>query len=393
VQPNPVKLGPLLRARPAKVGQTLFIAIDGHGGSGKSTLATHLSSRLRASVIRTDDFAAWNNPLDWWPLVIRNVFRPIQDGVKTLSYDRSRWWEHHRPEPVVDRPVTSVMILEGVSSCRKEFRDYISLSIFVDTPRAVCLQRGVERDRVTGKTDEELVRIWEEWFGEEDRYLQRHQPKAYADVVVDGTRPFDQQIDVDLEAQPTGSRPPLTEEQIRAAHVGEVKPLHGRVMIVDYDPQWAELFEREAVRIRSAFAERALQIEHVGSTSVPGLPAKPIIDIVLAVTDSADETAYVGALAASGYRLQIREPDWYEHRMFKGPDTDINLHTFSAGCPEIDRMLIFRNWLRVSPTDRQLYTRTKLDLAQREWTFGQNYADAKSAVIDGILARARRDRS
>jgi uridine kinase len=134
VQPNPVKLGPLLRARPAKVGQTLFIAIDGHGGSGKSTLATHLSSRVRASVIRTDDFAAWNNPLDWWPLVIRNVFRPIQDGVKTLSYDRSRWWEHHRPEPVVDQPVTSVMILEGVSSCRKELRDYISLSIFVDTP-------------------------------------------------------------------------------------------------------------------------------------------------------------------------------------------------------------------------------------------------------------------
>ena len=111
------------------------------------------------------------------------------------------------------------------------------------------------------------------------------------------------------------------------------------------------------------------------------------------MTDSADETAYLPALAVSGYRLHVREGDWYEHRMFKGPDTDINLHTFSAGCPEIDRMLMFRDWLRVNPADRQLYVRTKLALAQREWTFVQNYADAKSAVIDGIIARARHDRS
>jgi GrpB-like predicted nucleotidyltransferase (UPF0157 family) len=79
--------------------------------------------------------------------------------------------------------------------------------------------------------------------------------------------------------------------------------------------------------------------------------------------------------------------------MFKGPDTDINLHTFSAGCPEIDRMLMFRDWLRANPADRQLYARTKLTLAQREWTFVQNYADAKTAVIDAIIARAGHDRS
>src|SRR5918996_1690928 len=188
---------------------------------------------------------------------------------------------------------------------------------------------------------------------------------------------FNQFLHLDLETQHTGSRRPLTEEQIRAAHVGGVKPLGRRILIVDYDPQWAELFEREAARIRSVLADRALRIEHVGSTSVPGLPAKPIIDLVLVVTDSADEMAYVPALAATRYRLHVREPDWYEHRMFKGPDTDINLHTFSAGCPEIDRMLMFRDWLRVSPTDRQLYAQAKSDLAQREWTFVQNYADAK----------------
>ena len=79
--------------------------------------------------------------------------------------------------------------------------------------------------------------------------------------------------------------------------------------------------------------------------------------------------------------------------MFKGPDTDINLHTFSAGCPEIDRMLMFRDWLRVNAADRQLYARTKLALAEREWTFAQNYADAKSEVIAGIIARARQHTS
>jgi GrpB-like predicted nucleotidyltransferase (UPF0157 family)/GNAT superfamily N-acetyltransferase len=203
---------------------------------------------------------------------------------------------------------------------------------------------------------------------------------------------FNRFLHLDLE-EPTDTRRPMTEEQIRAAHLREVKSLDGRVVIVDYDPQWAELFEREAARIRGVLAGRALRIEHVGSTSVPGLPAKPVIDIVLVVTDSADETAYVSALAAAGYRLHVREADWYEHRMFKGPDTDINVHTFSAGCPEIDRMLTFRDWLRAKPTDRQLYGRTKIDLAQKGWTFVQNYADAKSAVIDGIMARVRHDRS
>ncbi len=170
-------------------------------------------------------------------------------------------------------------------------------------------------------------------------------------------------------------------------------PLSGRILLVDYDPRWADLFEREAARIRAVLAREALRIEHVGSTSVPGLPAKPIVDVVLVVTDSADEGTYLPALASAGYRLHVREPHWHEHRMFKGPDTDINLHTFSAGCPEVDRMLLFRDWLRGNPADRQLYARTKSVLAQKEWRFVQNYADAKSAVIDDIMTRARQQRS
>jgi GrpB-like predicted nucleotidyltransferase (UPF0157 family) len=151
------------------------------------------------------------------------------------------------------------------------------------------------------------------------------------------------------------------------------------------------LYEREERRIRAALGNRAVLIEHAGSTSVPGLAAKPKIDIVLAVPDTADEAAYVPALEGAGYVLRIREPEWYEHRLFKGPDTDINLHVFSVGCEEIERMLRFRDHLRTNEADRQLYERTKRDLAQRDWQYSQHYADAKTAVVQEILARALGD--
>jgi GrpB-like predicted nucleotidyltransferase (UPF0157 family) len=191
------------------------------------------------------------------------------------------------------------------------------------------------------------------------------------------------------EAQPLDNRTPRTEEEIRAYTIGKLKPLSSRILIVDYDPHWPKLFVREANRIRSVLGSRVLRIEHAGSTSVPGLAAKPIIDLLLAVANSAKEDAYAPALDAAGYVLQIREPDWYEHRMFKGPDTEINLHVFSSGCPEIDRMLMFRDWLRSNAADRDLYARTKLALAQKEWRYVQNYADAKTVIIDEILARVR----
>ena len=186
----------------------------------------------------------------------------------------------------------------------------------------------------------------------------------------------------------TDRYPPQTEGQIRAHTVGELKPLSDRIQIVDYGPQWPGLFEREAERLRTVLGDRALRIEHTGSTSVPGLAAKPIIDIVLVVDDSADEAAYVPALQAADYLLRIRETDWYEHRMFKGPDTDINLHVFSSGCPEIDRMLMLRDWLRGNADDRDWYARTKRALAQEEWKYVQNYADAKTGVIEEMIARA-----
>jgi GrpB-like predicted nucleotidyltransferase (UPF0157 family) len=159
--------------------------------------------------------------------------------------------------------------------------------------------------------------------------------------------------------------------------------------MVDYDPDWPHQFEREATRIRSALGDRALRIEHTGSTSVPGLPAKPIIDIVLVVADSARESEYAPALEGARYQLRIREPGWHEHRMFKGPETDVNLHVFSTSCPEIDRMLRFRDWLRTNASDRELYARSKRALARQDWKFTQNYADAKTAVIEEIISRAQ----
>lgn len=184
-------------------------------------------------------------------------------------------------------------------------------------------------------------------------------------------------------------RAPSTEEQIRDIHVGGLTPLVGPIHIADYDPAWPQLFQREAKRIHAALDERVVLLEHVGSSSVPGLAAKPRIDVLLVVPDSADESTYVPALEAVGYVLRIREPHWYEHRVFKGPDTDVNLHVFSPGCPEIDRMLLFRDWLRNNASDRLLYERTKRELARKDWQYTQNYADAKTEVVEKILARAQ----
>jgi GrpB-like predicted nucleotidyltransferase (UPF0157 family) len=193
------------------------------------------------------------------------------------------------------------------------------------------------------------------------------------------------------EAHEPSDRVQTTEAQLRAVTIGEPMRLSGPVELVASDPAWPRLFAREAERVRAALGDRVLVLEHVGSTAVPGLAAKPRIDLLLVVADSAEEAAYVPALEAAGYGLRIREPDWYEHRMFTGPDTAVNLHVFSPGCPEIERMLLFRDWLRGNEADRHLYEGTKRELAQREWAYVQQYADAKSTVVEAIIARARRD--
>ncbi|MDO8485054.1 MAG: GrpB family protein [Candidatus Limnocylindrales bacterium] len=191
------------------------------------------------------------------------------------------------------------------------------------------------------------------------------------------------------EEEPPATRAPTTEAELRAVTIGEPIVLGGPIDLAEYDPAWPALFHREAARICSILVDRVRLLEHVGSTSVPGLAAKPVIDIVLAVPDSADEAAYVPPMETAGYVLRIREPDWHEHRLFKGPDTTINLHVFTDGSPEIERMLAFRNRLRADPDERLLYERAKRELAAREWSYVQHYADAKSDIVEAILERAR----
>jgi GrpB-like predicted nucleotidyltransferase (UPF0157 family) len=184
------------------------------------------------------------------------------------------------------------------------------------------------------------------------------------------------------------SAPSAGELRIQAATIGEPQRVDGPIELRAYDDEWPGLYAQESVRVVDVLGDRVLRLEHVGSTSVPGLAAKPIIDMLLVVADSSAEHGYVPPMEAAGYVLRIREPDWYEHRLFKGPGANINLHVFSAGCVEIERMLRFRDHLRANDLDRELYLRTKRDLASRPWKYVQEYADAKTEVVEAIIVRA-----
>jgi GrpB-like predicted nucleotidyltransferase (UPF0157 family) len=164
----------------------------------------------------------------------------------------------------------------------------------------------------------------------------------------------------------------MTEDQIIATTVGERQPLNSTIYLAPYDPAWASMFTQLKKHIYEALGDALLLLEHVGSTSVPGLSAKPIIDMVLAVADSSDESSYVKLLEEKGYTLRVREPDWYEHRLLKAPDVQGNLHIFSDGCEEIEQMLLLRDWLRNHAGDRLLYENTKRELAARTWKHTQN---------------------
>jgi|SRR5579875_3313084 len=180
------------------------------------------------------------------------------------------------------------------------------------------------------------------------------------------------------------------ERRFREGWVEAPGRIDGVVRLVEYDEGWVGRYEREAEGIRGELGDQVVRVEHIGSTSVPGLAAKPIIDILLVVPDPVDEEAYIPGLVRAGYRLVVREPDWYEHRLLrKQPDDDVNLHTFGPGSPEIERYLRFRDHLRTDDGDRRLYEETKRRLAGRRWQYVQQYADAKTEVVEEIMTRAR----
>ena len=152
-------------------------------------------------------------------------------------------------------------------------------------------------------------------------------------------------------------------------------PKPAPIRIVEYDDGWPAQFESIAARVRAALGDAAIAVEHVGSTAVAGLAAKPTIDVDLTVADSSDEAAYVPALERAGFKLVIREPDWHEHRVLTLADASTNLHVFAPDCPELIRHRMFRQWLRDHPDDRDLYRRAKLAAAAA-------FADGTGTVMD-----------
>jgi GrpB-like predicted nucleotidyltransferase (UPF0157 family) len=158
------------------------------------------------------------------------------------------------------------------------------------------------------------------------------------------------------------------------------------VVLVDHRPEWAARFAAERVRIQAALGAVAVRVEHIGSTAVPGLAAKPIVDIQVAVPDVADEPSFVGALHAAGYLTRVRESG--EHWMFRTAAKDVHVHVCAAGGDWEYKHLLFRDWLRHDPADRAAYEAVKRRLAAQDWPSMQHYAEAKSQVVHEIIARA-----
>ncbi|MCW3842287.1 GrpB family protein [Micromonospora yasonensis] len=187
-----------------------------------------------------------------------------------------------------------------------------------------------------------------------------------------------------------GSLTPLSAGRIAAGAVGD-RPIDvplSAITITPYDPAWPARYTAERARILAALGARALAIEHVGSTAVPSLSAKNRLDIDLIVVDPTDEGAYVPALEAAGYALRTREPDWYQHRCLWSEGHTVNLHVFGPDCDEHLRHLIFRDWLRTHPDDRDFYEAEKRRAAaDSPWSMSA-YNMQKAVSIIEILRRA-----
>lgn len=167
-----------MRRRPPGGITTRVVAVDGPGGAGKTTFAARLSGELGgAQVAQTDDFASWDNPVDWWPRCIAELLAPLADG-QIARYAPTAWGGEAR-EPIEIAPA-QVVILEGVTASRESFRPYLAYCIWIETPGEVRLRRGLDRDGAGARAQ------WERWMAEEDGYVARERPQERADIVVPG---------------------------------------------------------------------------------------------------------------------------------------------------------------------------------------------------------------
>ena len=182
---------------------------------------------------------------------------------------------------------------------------------------------------------------------------------------------------------------PTSRSRRRRADVVEAEIVGGverrELVIANYDPAWPAQYLDHEARIRQALGD-VVGVEHIGSTSVPGLGAKPIIDILVTVSDITAEEDYLEPLTAAGYELRVREPG---HRLVRTPARDVHIHLLEPDDPAAHDYLLLRDHLRTNRADRELYENTKRDLTAREWPDMNAYADAKTEVIQAIKSRAR----
>lgn len=156
---------------------TRIVAIDAPGGAGKSSLAAHLARELDAPTVHTDDFASWDNPIDWWPQLIEKVLSPLAGG-QPARYMPTTWGGPEKAEVVVEPG--GFVVLEGVTASRQAFRPYLAYAIWIETPRPLRLRRGLERDGQGARGD------WDRWMATEDAYVRQERPAEHADVVLPG---------------------------------------------------------------------------------------------------------------------------------------------------------------------------------------------------------------
>jgi GrpB-like predicted nucleotidyltransferase (UPF0157 family) len=162
------------------------------------------------------------------------------------------------------------------------------------------------------------------------------------------------------------------------------------IRVDEYDDEWPLRFADADRLIRGVLGDRVLELHHVGSTAVPGLPAKPFVDADLVVADPADEASYIPELKAAGFSHRIREPWWHEHRLLVQPEPRVTLHVFGPDCPEVIRHLMFRDWLREHADERERYAAAKRSAAtatNAEGGHGMDYNARKQAVVRGIYDR------
>lgn len=162
-------------------------------------------------------------------------------------------------------------------------------------------------------------------------------------------------------------------------------PVKRTITIEPSSPTWPDVFEVHRHRITDALGAAACRVDHIGSTAVPGLAAKPVIDIQVSVPDVGDETRYLPPLVAAGYLLRVRETG---HRMFRTPELDVHIHVCAAGSDWERRHLLLRDWLAVSAEDRDAYTALKVELQAQDWETMNHYADAKTPLIAEMTTRA-----